>query len=174
MNRKIIAIGVVGLLAAVYVFFIAPLADKRVGLQERLAIDYVTLTKYQKFYRQKESTGPRLKIATEKLEKLEGQIFPASDTSVAFAKLQADIQKFARKSGLTVTSIKPLPTVSRKHYTGLPLFMDCTGNIKQLGSFLKLLDAYNVFYSIERLNIAALQDGTLRIKMQLSGLMWLS
>jgi Tfp pilus assembly protein PilO len=171
MNRTVAAIGVIGLLAAVYVFFIAPLADKRVVIQERLEIDYGTLYKYQKVFWNKERVAPRLEQSRKALEQLERNIFPETDTSVTFAKLQMEIQNMAATSGLTVTSIKPLPTVSYKHYTGLPLFMDCTGNIKQLGSFFKLLDAYNVFFSIDRLNIAALQDGRLRIKMQLSGLM---
>jgi hypothetical protein len=61
--------------------------------------------------------------------------------------------------------------VEFKNYTGLPIFMDCNGDIKELNNFLKRLDAPGVFLDIDRLNISAQQDGGLRIKIQLTGLM---
>jgi Tfp pilus assembly protein PilO len=77
----------------------------------------------------------------------------------------------ATNSGFSVTSIKPLPTVEFKNYTGLPIFMDCNGNVKDLSNFLRRLDDPNTLLDIDRLNISAQQDGGLRIKIQLTGLM---
>jgi len=180
MNRTVLAIGAVAALAAVYVFLISPLEDSglpllslppRAEMQERLPIEYMTLYKYQKVFSERDRIGPRLQETRDELSNIEKNIFPKTDVSVAFAKLQADVQGMASAGGLTVTSVKPLPTLSYRHYTGMPLFIDCTGNIDGLGKFLKKLDSDNVFYRIDRLNVASQQDGSLRIKMQLSGLM---
>lgn len=171
MNRTIAAIGIVAALAAVYVFLIAPLDEKRVDIQERLRMDYATLHKYEAVSGNREQIEPLLEQTRNDLQDIEQNIFPKTDLSVAFAKLQKNVQALARESGLTVTSVKPLPTISYEHYTGLPLYIDCAGDIKELSEFLKSLDSRDVFYRIDRLNIAASRNGSLRIKMQLSGLM---
>jgi Tfp pilus assembly protein PilO len=171
MNRTIAVIGIIALLAAAYVLIVEPLAEKRVEMQDKLQTDYGTLIKYARYKRLKNRAGKRLEVAQQNLENVERLILPTSDTSVAFAKLQRNVQGMATNAGLTVTSIKPLPTVEFKNYTGLPIFMDCNGDIKELNNFLKRLDAPGVFLDIDRLNISAQQDGGLRIKIQLTGLM---
>jgi Tfp pilus assembly protein PilO len=171
MNRTIAVIGIIALLAAAYVLILEPLAEKRIEMQDKLQTDYSTLIKYVRYKQLKDQAGKRLEVSQQNLENAERLILPTSDTSVAFAKLQRNVQGMATSSGLLVTSIKPLPALEFKNYTGLPIFMDCTGDIKELGDFLKRLDAPNVFLDIDRLNISARQNGELRIKIQLTGLM---
>ncbi len=171
MNRTIAVIGIIALLAAAYVLIVEPLAEKRVQIQDKLQTDYRTLTKLARYKRLKDQANNRLEVSRKNLENTERLILPTSDTSVAFAKLQRNVQGMATSSGLLVTSIKPLPTLEFKNYTGLPIFMDCTGDIQKLGDFLKRLDAPTVFLGIDRLNISTQQNGELRIKIQLTGLM---
>jgi Tfp pilus assembly protein PilO len=171
MNRTIAAIGIIALLAAAYVLIVEPLAEKRVEMQDRLQADYSTLIKYARYNKLKDHSGKRLEFSQQKLEKTESFILPSSDTSVAFAKLQRNVQGMATNSGLSVTSIKPLPTVEFKNYTGLPIFIDCNGNVKDFSNFLRRLDDPSILLDIDRLNISAQQDGGLRIKIQLTGLM---
>jgi Tfp pilus assembly protein PilO len=161
----------VAVLAAIYVLLLQPLAEKRVYMQEEIRTKYVTLTKYERYSSRQDDADQRLEAAQVNLEQLEKHVLPHSDNSVAFAKLQLDIQRMATASGLTVTSIKPLPTLEFKHYTGLPIFLDCTGDIKNLGEFLRGLDSRDVLLSTSLRGIAAQQDGKLRIKIQLTGLM---
>jgi Tfp pilus assembly protein PilO len=171
MSRNIAAIGIAAALVAAYVFLVSPLEAKRSEVQERLQTDYRTLSKYQKVLAGREQIEPRLEHTREELRRMEENIFENTKLSVAFAKLQKDVQGLAAKSGLGVTSIKPLPTISYEHYTGLPIYVDCKGNIRNLGKFLKEIDSSDRFYSIDRLDISAAQGGGLRIRMQLSGLM---
>jgi len=171
MNKSIAVIGVVAVLAALYALVLSPLAEKRVVLQDQLQLDYSTLVKYKKFENQQDQSSKKLDEALNELAAAESLVLPHSDTSLAFSQLQKDIQKLATQSGLQVTSVKPLPTVEFKHYTGLPIFLDCTGDIKSLGEFMKRLDSRDELFGIDKLIIAAQQDGTLRIKIQLTGLM---
>ncbi|MEJ2323628.1 MAG: type II secretion system protein GspM [Nitrospirota bacterium] len=171
MSKNVAAIGVAAALVAVYVFLVSPLDAKRNEIQERLQAEYTTLSKYQKILSDKEQIEPRLERTRAELHQMEGNIFENTEISVAFAKLQNNVQGLASKSGLSVTSIKPLPTISYKHYTGLPLYVDCKGNIRELGKFLKEIDSSGTFYGIDRLDISVAQGNGLRIRMQLSGLM---
>lgn len=171
MNRNMAAIGIVAALAAVYVFLVSPFESKRGEMQEGLQVDYTTLSEYQKVLSGRDRIEPRLRETREELHQMEKNIFERTDLSVAFAKLQKDVQGLASASGLDVTSVKPLPTVSNKHYTGLPIYIDCRGNIRDLGRFLKKIDSSEIFYSVDRLDISAAQEDTLRIRMQLAGLM---
>jgi Tfp pilus assembly protein PilO len=171
MNRTIATLGILAVLVAIYVLVLEPMSEKRVYMQEQLKTNYVTLVKYQKYQKQKGQSSKRLEVAQKALEMAESPLLSHSDTSVAFARLQLDVQRLAAMSGLQVTSVKPLPAVEFKHYTGLPIFLDCTGDIKDLGEFLKSLDARDVLFGIDRLNVAAQQNGRLRVKIQLTGLM---
>lgn len=171
MSRNIAAIGIVAALVAVYVFLVSPLEAKRVEVQERLQTEYRTLSKYQRVLASREHIEPRLERTREELLQMEENIFENSKLSVAFAQLQNDVQRLAAKSGLGVTSVKPLPTISYEHYTGLPIYIDCKGNIRNLGKFLKEIDSSERFYSIDRLDISVARGDSLRIRMQLSGLM---
>jgi Tfp pilus assembly protein PilO len=171
MNRTIAILGVVAVLSAIYVLLLQPMEEKRGNMQEQLRSNYGTLIRYEKYSERKDDANERLEAALIELERIERHVLPNSDTSVAFAKLQLDIQRMATQSGLTVVSIKPLPTVEFKHYTGLPIFLDCTGDIKNLGEFLRVLDSGDVLLDTNLRGIAAQQDGSLRIKIQLTGLM---
>jgi|Deesub1362A_J573_1020465.scaffolds.fasta_scaffold00077_85 Tfp pilus assembly protein PilO len=171
MRRSLALIGGFVIVIAVYVFFVAPLSDKRAQLKERLETDYMALKKYEKFIRSTEKAEIQLKDALKELEDMEKNIIQETDVSLAFAKLQLKIQDLADSSGLQIKSIKPLPVVNYKGYTGLPIYMDGIGNISQLGEFLKLLDSTKEFINIERLHVTTTPKNTLRIKMQLSGLM---
>ena len=70
----------------------------------------------------------------------------------------------------SVKSIKPLPFVDYGGYTGLPILLDCMGDIGNLSRFLNFLDSTWELIAIDKLNVATSAGGVLRIKVQLSGL----
>lgn len=171
MRRSVVLAGVLAALVGAYVFFVAPLSEKRTELKERLQTEYMTLKKYEKFIQRTEGAEAELKAAAKKLKKMERNTIHADDTSLAFSRLQIKIQDIAEASGFTITSIKPLSPVNHNGYAGLPIYLNGTADIAHLSSFLKSLDSNKVFISIDRLDVATAPEKTLRIKMQLSGLM---
>ena len=171
MNRNIIIISAVAAIIGAYVLFVSPLQDKRVPLREKLGVNYTTLLKYQKFMNASKGAGERLDAAQTRLRQLEQYISKKTNTSIGFAELQDRAQGIAEKAGLSIKSVKPMPTVQQEHYTSLPLYMDFTGDIVQLSAFLRAIDKGRVFISLDRLSIKTGNKGQLRIKMQVSGLM---
>ncbi len=170
MNRRLMSMVTIAVVLGVYVFLLAPLPEKRTALQDRIETDYVTMLKYERFLERAREAAPKIEESRRRLDELETNVLPRTDTSVGFARLQIDLQGLAEKAGLRIASVKPLPAVSYRYYTGLPIYMECTGNIRQLGSFLKSLDERLLFIGVDRINIVKTPGG-LRIKMQLSGLM---
>jgi len=160
----------VAALIAFYAFFISPLSEKRKEIQDNLFIQYKSLLKHERFLKNAQNAEEELKKAQTELEKKEDFIIRESDVSLAFAKLQTKIQDMANTAGLTITSFKPLQPESQKvGYKRLPLYMDCRGNMAQLSDLLNYLDSTPEFIAIDSLQISALPQGELRIRIQLSG-----
>jgi Tfp pilus assembly protein PilO len=171
MNRNVIFLAALAAVLGVYVFLIAPLAEKRAGMRERLEMDYATLVKHERFIKRTKDTGVQLEGARKELGELEKSIIRSKDKSLAFAKLQAKIQDLASAAGLRISTIKLLPAVTHKGYFGLPIFVDSTGDIRNLSNFLRFLDSSREYIGIEALDISTSPKGKLRIRMQLAGLM---
>jgi Tfp pilus assembly protein PilO len=172
MSRNIIIIAVATSLLTLYVMFISPLDEKREAMKDELFVQYKSLLKHEEFISSTQNAQEELEKARAELEKKEKHIINASDVSLAFAELQAKVQDMADQSGMTITQLKPLQAEQNESgYSRLPLFMDCWGKIWQLSKFLNFLDSTPEFLAIDRLQITVGRQGSLRIKIQLSGLM---
>jgi Tfp pilus assembly protein PilO len=171
MSKNRLFLVVVVALGIVYALFVAPVADQRAALAERLEATYDSLIKHEQFVRRTKETGLELDKARKELQEMEQFIVQAEDVSLGFAQLQSKIQDIAEDAGLNVRSIKPLPSVMYAGYRGLPIFLDATGDIRQLSRFLNHLDSTWEFISVDSLNITATRQQTLRVRLQLSGLM---
>lgn len=171
MRKPAVAIGAIVILLGAYVLFVAPLSEKREELKESLQAEYMALKKYEGLIQSTEKAETGLKAAAAGLKKMERTIIRATDTSLAFSRLQMKIQDIAEASGFRITSIKPLSAVSHTGYTGLPIYLDGTSDIAGLSNFLKALDSTRTFINMERLEVSTAPQGALRTKMRLSGLM---
>jgi Tfp pilus assembly protein PilO len=171
MNRVIMALGIFALLVGAYVILVEPLTEKRSDLKDRLEMNYATLKKSERFIEKTQKTGVRLEDARRELEEVERYVIQSTDTSLAFAELQAKVQDMARASGVKVTSIKPFPTVDYNGYKGLPIYMEGMGGIKDLSQFLKSIDSTEELIRVDRLKIQNSRQDSLKIAIQFSGLM---
>jgi Tfp pilus assembly protein PilO len=171
MIRKTVVIATLAATAAAYMLLIAPLAERRAELKERLQSSYFTLIKNEEFILRTQKAGIKMKDALKELEEMEQYIIHADDMSLGFATLQSRIQDIAMSSGMTITSIKPLTAVSYKGYRGLPIYMEGVLGIKELSRFLNQLDSTWDFISIDSLIVSTTAKDMLKIKIQLSGLL---
>ena len=171
MSRTTLGFMVVAAVVAVYVLSIAPLDQKREEMQERMFLEHKALLKYERFATGGDDAKRELETLRRKVAKLEKRIIDEEDRSLALASLQSKVQDMADGSGLKVNSVKPLEPEDIEGYRTLPLFLDTSGGMGQLSSFLKMLDRSGDLVSLEKINISRAPRGGLRVKMQLTGLM---
>ncbi|MEK7333127.1 MAG: type 4a pilus biogenesis protein PilO [Nitrospirota bacterium] len=174
MKKSVIISAIIMAIIAAHVFFIAPLAGKRTEMKELLQVKYASLRKYETFLKSTGSAETELDAAVKEVEALEANAFQDKNESLAFAKMQGYVQDMAEKSGIKILSIKPLSVVKYKHYADLPIQLEASGGIIQLGEFLKQTDASKQLIRIDRLSIGVMNiqtPGELKIRIQVSGLM---
>lgn len=168
-SRLMLLLAAAGLIGAL--LLADKLDEKRTALHESLEVNYATFAKKRDFILRTVKAGPALESALTDLEASESHIIPQSDTSLAFAKLQARVQDLSQSSGMRVYSIRQLPPVAHKGYISLPLFIDMRGNITTFSELLRTIGEADDFIAIDSINVTSSQQGTLRVRVQLSGLM---
>jgi Tfp pilus assembly protein PilO len=155
---------------ALYVFVVDPLAANKDELVAELHAKRTTLAKQEGFISGAGDARERLASARYELEEMERYIVSSQDLSLAVAKLQAKVQDLAGVARLRISTIKLLPAEKFEGYTGMPIFIDCEGEIGNLGDFLNFLDSSREFIDIETLDVTTTPQGNLRVRMQLMGL----
>lgn len=153
-------------------FLLADKLDtKRAVLHETLEINYATFAKKRDFILRTVKAGPEMKASLTDLEHIESNIIAKTDPSLAFALLQGKVQDMAQATGMKLYAIKQLPTVAHKGYTSLPLYVDMRGTIETFSEFLRFLGSTGDFIGIENISVTSSSQGTLRVRVQLAGLM---
>ena len=151
------------------------LADKldteRATLHETLVVNHATYDKRKAFIQRTLKAGSEIKAALEDLKKSESKIIPQSDPSLGFAALQARVQDIAQGTGMRIYAIRQLQSVTARGYITLPLFVEMRGDVGTLSAFLRQLAAGEDFIGIDNMNVTTSQEGVLRVRVQLSGLM---
>ncbi len=175
MRRSIAVIGVIGVLSAIYGFFIHPLSGERLELKETLNDKYMTLKKYDSLIKEGGLSKEELKKVSEERKEMEKNIMQFSNESLAMSTLHSRIENHADKAGIKITSVKMRPSIKYDFYAGVPLEIEAMGDIKEISSFLKSLNSGREFIKIDRLGITKAglreEEETLRIKVQITGLM---
>lgn len=171
MSRTTLGLMVVASVIALYVLFISPLDEKREPLQDQLFIEHKALVKFESFIASGADSRKELEGLREELAIMERSIIDEKDPSLAFAALQSEIQDMAERVGLRINSVKPLEPEEHDGYRTIPLFLDSSGDISSLSSFLRKLDNSRKLISLEKINISVAPRGGLRIKMELTGIM---
>ena len=100
-----------------------------------------------------------------------GKLVERYDKRFCTGNRTCKVQDLALAADFAITSIRPLAPEKQTGYTTLPLYVDATGTIQQLSKFLSLLDSSYEFIAIDKLQISNAPFETLRVRVQLSGLM---
>jgi Tfp pilus assembly protein PilO len=174
MKRKLyitaIALILLSLLMYEY-YFIIPQTDV---IKEMISSKQETLQKYERFINEAGSAEEGIKKAIAATDSIKSQLISEKSRYRAAAILQGRIESVAGKSGLKIMSIRPLNMVKYESYAGIPVYMDCSGDMKQLSEFLKLVENDAIMLKIDKININAVNitnPKDLRIRIQLSGLL---
>lgn len=147
------------------------LDTERAALHETLDVNYATYVKKKSFIERTLKAGAETRAALKELQESESHLIPQADASLAFAELQARVQDIAQSAGMRIYAIRQLQSVSSRGYVSLPLFVEMRGDIARFSTFLRELDAGDDFIGIDNMNVTASQEGALRVRLQLSGLM---
>ena len=171
MSRTTLGLMVVAAVIALYVLIISPLDEKREAIQDQLFVEHKALVKFERFIASGTNTRKELDALRQELVVMEHSIIDEKDPSLAFAALQSGLQDMAEGAGLNINSVKPLEPKEHDGYRTIPLFMDSTGNMSSLSSFLRMIDNSRALISLEKISITVAPRGGLRIKMELAGIM---
>lgn len=171
MKRSTAVMIVVAIILAIYVLGISPLKEKREGIQESLFVEHKSLLKQERFIQSGRNAQDELAALEKDVAALEKYVIKEDNESLAFARLQGLVQDMSEAAGMSIDSMKPLVTKPYDGYAMLPLAVDATGTIQQLSEFLHKLDRTSYMIRIDSLGISTTPTDTLRIKLQVSGLM---
>ncbi len=171
MSRATLGLMVAAAVIALYVLLISPLGEKREAIQDQLFMEHKALVKFERFIASGTDTREKLDALRQELVVMERSIIDEKDPSLAFAALQSGLQDMAEGAGLNVNSLKPLEPEEHGEYRTIPLFLDSSGNISSLSSFLRMIDNSRQLISLEKISITVAPRGGLRIKMELTGIM---
>ncbi len=167
----IVAIGILILSIFIYEhYFIIP---QSANIRESIIAKYETLRKYEEFIKDTGITEDDIKKVIEETDNMEERLIKEKSEFLASARLQREIEAFAEKAGLKITTIRPLNVVKYNTYTGVPLYFEGNADIKQLSEFLRIIESEKILTKIDKMNISVTNiqnPKDLKIKMQVSGL----
>ncbi|GAB4484856.1 MAG: hypothetical protein OHK006_09910 [Thermodesulfovibrionales bacterium] len=174
MKKRRIAILAVSLVVALFVFeryFLAPETEEIRATIER---ESATLEKYQRVLRSAPPGESEMTKIEARVKTLEKRLVPDASEQLASATIQSHVVELARKSGFSISTIKPGTPITRDSYRQIPVYFEGNGNIKQISDFLKAVDQGQILLSVDRLgiNITNMQNPKeLKVKVQISGMM---
>lgn len=174
MKRYTAIVIVIAALVFVYALTSLFLSPRRPDMREELASKFRALEKYQSLVNGADGIRAETGKIRAELDKLEKAVSPMTDESLAFARLQSEIQELAGDSGLVIVSMKTREPVKYSGFIGLPVEVEAKGGIEALSMMLKSLDDPSSFISVERLDVSrpgVRADEELRIKLNVTGLM---
>jgi len=166
---------VLGLLCICSVFlfetyFLTPSAQ---NYRESLEDEYRTLQRYEHVVKGAGVTEAETKSLLTDMKNAEKRLITEKSDFLASAKMQGEITDLAGKTGLNVSTIRPMTAAKLKAYSVIQVYFEGNGNINQVSEFLKLVDTSPLLLKIDKLslNITNMQNpDDLKFKIQISGL----
>lgn len=151
-------------------YFIVPKTEM---MKESIETQYNALRKDEQFVLAAGTTEEGMNSVLNDMKDTEKRLIMEKTEFLASVKMQGEITDTARKAGLTLLTIKPLAIVKTGNYSSLPVYLEGSGNIKQISDFFKSVDSGKLLIKVDKLNlnITNVQNPKeLKFKIQVSGL----
>ncbi|MEW6214517.1 MAG: type 4a pilus biogenesis protein PilO [Nitrospirota bacterium] len=173
MKKKLYIVAIAILILSLFIYeyyFVMPQSE---SIRGSIVSKYETLQKYEKFINEVGTTEDVIKKAIEDTDNIEAGLIKEGSKFLASARLQRKVEDLAEKAELKIMSIRPLNVVKYDTYTGIPLYLDGSGDIKQLSEFLRLIESDKMLIKIDKINVSVVNiqnPKDLRVRIQISGL----
>ncbi len=145
---------VVFLVFAYYVVF-SPILGKEKKIGEEILLKGKMLAKYETILKKKGQLQKDISSLNLRFKETENSLLQGSNPSLAAAGLQEIINEIASQSGISVSSVRVLPSSSVEMYTEIPIRIQTTGGILGLKDFLYRIENHTKLLSIKETNIYA-------------------
>jgi len=173
LRKNLYIILVVLSVCSLYLFETYVLAPATEDCRESLFKQYKTLQRYERLVKGAGTTEAEVGALITAMKNLDKRLINEKSDFLASARMQREISDLTGKTGLNVTTVRPLNAVKLNTYSVIPVYFEGNGNIRQVSDFLKLVETNPLLLKIEKLslNITNMQKpDDLRFKMQIAGL----
>lgn len=171
-GRRVLLIALSLIIAIVLfrAYFLVPRSD---AVREDIQRQYRLLQKYETYLEGEQMTEEEMNSVIEAMQNIEQRLVSAKSEFLAAALLQEEISELSSRSGLKITTMRPLNTSKTEKYLNLPIYFEGYGSIRQVSDFLRNLESSKYLIKIDKLNvnITNVQNPKdLKVKIQISGL----
>ena len=173
MRKNLYILLLVLSVCSLYLFETHVLAPATEDYRESLFKQYKTLQQYERVVKGAGTTDAEVSALITAMKNLDKRLINEKSDFLASARVQREISDLTGKTGLTVSTVRPLAVVKLNNYSVIPVYFEGNGTISQMSDFLKLVETKPLLLKIEKLslNITNMQKpDDLRFKMQISGL----
>lgn len=152
-RRFIVGGALVVFLIFVYQVVFSPILSKGKDREEEILIKENMLAKYKGVSKKKGQLQKDISLLKLRLKEIEGGLLDGSNPSLAAAALQEIINETASQSGISISSVRVLPSSSIEMYTEIPVRIQTTCSILGLKDFLYKIENHTKLLSIKETNI---------------------
>jgi hypothetical protein len=159
--------------AAVFIFELVFLAPRAEMMRESIETRQGALLREEQFLRNVRMTSGGMNTLIREIKNVESRLLREKTDFLASAKLQGEISGIAGKSGLNVTTIRPLAAVKLGNFMVISLYFEGSGNIKQMSDFLKGIEQDKLLIKVAKVNVNILNmqnPRDLKYRIQVSAL----
>jgi Tfp pilus assembly protein PilO len=172
IQRKVILLGTM-LILTVFLFqnyYLAPRSD---AMREEIQSKYGTLQKYQAYLKGSGITEKGIQSADTDMKTMEMRLIAEKSEFLSSASMQRMVSELSEKAGLNVLTMRPINVVKEKNFLFVPVYVEGSGNIRQISEFLSSVEQNPMMLKIDKMsiNVTNLQNPKeLRFKIQVSGM----
>jgi len=104
---------------------------------------------------------------------MEKRLIAEKSEFLSSASMQRMVSELSEKAGLNVLTMRPINVVKEKNFLFVPVYVEGSGNIRQISEFLSSVEQNPMMLKIDKMsiNVTNLQNPKeLRFKIQVSGM----
>lgn len=154
-KRFIVGGALVVFLIFAYQAVFSPILSKEKNIGEEILVKEKMLVKYETISKKKGQLQKDMSSLKVRLKGIENRLLDGSNPSLAAAGLQDIINEIASQSGISISSVRVLPSSRIEMYTEIPVRIQTTGSILGLKDFLYKIENHTKLLSIKETNIYA-------------------
>ena len=172
MKRHRTALITMAAALGIYFLVITPLQSASERIRAEIPLKQAAIEKHSRFVERYSAEKGHMEEYRQRLDELERYTIRETDPSIAAATVQSRVQDMAQSAGININSIRALTPVEGEGYVTLPVYVDGEGTIANISRLLNQLDNSWELMALEKLEISSMrQAGSLKLKMQIAGLM---
>lgn len=152
-KRFIIGGAVVFCFILLYHFGFKPIMNQEGNIREEIAVKQRMLASYQNVAKRKSQLERNIGYLKLRLKDTESKLLDGSNPSLAAANLQEIIKQISSQSGISITSVRVLPSSPIDMYTEIPVRIETKANIVGVKNFLYQIQNCPKLLAVKEMNV---------------------